>query len=140
MANELGKFLKKIRVDERKLSLRQVEKRTKISNSYLSQIERGERGIPNITTLGRLANAYGISLEEITNIVGKEVKNLYIDSAVDLGKRENRLKSEANFISQEYLKLSSKNQELLKTFLQFLLKKELQEEASLNSEGRKRSK
>ena len=41
-----GEYLKALRRG-RHLTLRQVEEHAHVSNAYLSQLERGERGIPN---------------------------------------------------------------------------------------------
>ena len=60
-----GEYLKRLRLGA-KLSLRQVEAQAEISNSYLYQIERGERNPPKQEVMERLANLYGVSLEALT--------------------------------------------------------------------------
>ena len=56
-------LLKKLR-EERKLSLREVEKRTGVSNSLLSQIERGGRSL-TLGTARPLAQLYGVPVMDI---------------------------------------------------------------------------
>ena len=57
-----GKYLKGLRGER---TLRDVEADAKISNAFLSQLERGERGIPSFKVLTRLAKVYGVSASEL---------------------------------------------------------------------------
>lgn len=59
-----GVYLLKLRT-KMGLTLRQVEKEAGVSNAFLSQVERGERGIPSIKVLTRLAKVYGKSPSEL---------------------------------------------------------------------------
>jgi len=59
-----GNYLYRLRLAE-KLTLRQVEKKTGISNSYLSQIENGRRSIPTIPILIKLAKVYDVRLVDM---------------------------------------------------------------------------
>lgn len=61
---EFGAFLRRIR-EEARLSLREAEKQIGISNSYLYQIERGERGAPKLEVLRKMAVAYKVPYESI---------------------------------------------------------------------------
>lgn len=45
--NELGKFLRKFRIDQNKLSLRDMAEKLDISTSLLSAYETGRRDIPD---------------------------------------------------------------------------------------------
>lgn len=54
-----GEFLKGLR-DKRRMSLRDVERECGVANSYLSQIEKGERPAPSPDILRRLAKAYNV--------------------------------------------------------------------------------
>lgn len=56
MSNDFGIYLKKVRLN-RKLSLKQVERKSGISNAYLSLLERGKRGVPTLLTLARINKA-----------------------------------------------------------------------------------
>ena len=61
---EFGSYLKRLRL-EKKLSLRQVEKAVGISNSYLYQIERGERNVPKLEVLRKMAATYDVSFASL---------------------------------------------------------------------------
>ena len=61
---EFGNYLKRLRLDK-KLSLRQVEKAIGISNSYLYQIERGERNVPKLDVLRKMAATYDVSFASL---------------------------------------------------------------------------
>jgi len=108
MEKQFGAYLKKLRLD-RNLSLRDVEKLTKISNPYISQIERGERGIPNFSIIKRLAETYGVTATEIFRNAEKEA---------DIPAPN------INFISRNYEKLSEDKKTALKHFLRHLVKQE----------------
>ena len=62
--NSVGKYLKKIR-DERNLSLKDVNKKTGISDSALSHIESGKTVCPAPERLKKLAVAYQIDLIDL---------------------------------------------------------------------------
>lgn len=115
MGKQFGSFLKKIRLDLG-MSLRQVEKITKISNSYLSQIERGERNIPNFSILKRLADAYGVKVTDLIETAEKEARNEKVHSV--------NILPNVSFISRGYEKLSESRKQALKEFLQHLLQQE----------------
>ena len=65
----LGQGLKLAR-DLRKLSLRDVEKATGISNPYLSQLENDKINKPSPFYLHKLANLYEISYELLMEAAG----------------------------------------------------------------------
>lgn len=75
MNETLGEHLKRIR-KEKRLTLRAVEEKTKISNAYLSQIENGKITKPSPSVLYKLANCYGISYEELMKLAGYPVVSL----------------------------------------------------------------
>ena len=64
-----GIYLKQKRL-LKNLSLHEVEKLSKVSNSYLSQVETGKRGIPKPQILKSLAPCYGLSYEELMKAAG----------------------------------------------------------------------
>jgi transcriptional regulator with XRE-family HTH domain len=72
MNETLGKYLKRIR-RERGLTLRAVERKTEISNAYLSQIENGKITKPSPSILYKLANHYGIPYEDLMKLSGYPV-------------------------------------------------------------------
>ncbi len=63
---QIGPLLKGLRGDT---SLREVRRLTGISNSYLSEIERGERR-PGINVLRRLAALYGVDVKRLMRSAG----------------------------------------------------------------------
>ena len=73
MQNKFGEFLKELRLD-RKLTLRDVQDKVKISNAYLSQVERGERNIPTMKILVKLANVYGVPVSLLNKKAEDELK------------------------------------------------------------------
>jgi HTH-type transcriptional regulator, competence development regulator len=69
MANRLAKELRDIRA-VKGFSLREVEKRTGISNAYLSQLERAEAENPAPDKLHKLAQFYGVPYVDLMKAAG----------------------------------------------------------------------
>jgi|SRR5665213_630943 len=65
----LGDILRRARQHQR-LSLRQVEQRTGVSNAHLSQIERGAIRRPDPAILMNLAELYGLNYELVAGWSG----------------------------------------------------------------------
>ncbi|MBP2635003.1 MAG: helix-turn-helix protein [Firmicutes bacterium] len=63
-AEEFGKYLKELRT-ERELTTRQLELQSGVSNSYISQLENGKRGMPTPNILKKLAPALKVSYEKL---------------------------------------------------------------------------
>ncbi len=59
-----GPYLHNLR-KKKGLTLKQVEKAARVSNAYLSQLERGRRRPPHPDILKRLSNVYGVSHREL---------------------------------------------------------------------------
>ena len=72
---EIGPLLKRLRGD---MSLREVRRLTGISNSYLSEIEKGERR-PGTSLLKRLAALYSVDVRVLMERAG------YLDNEEDGG-------------------------------------------------------
>lgn len=70
---ELGPLLRQLRAEK---SLREVRRLTGISNSYLSQIERGDR-VPGPSLLRRLAALYNVDIQVLIERAG------FLDNAGD---------------------------------------------------------
>jgi transcriptional regulator with XRE-family HTH domain len=68
-ADEFGIYLKGLR-EKRGLTIRQVEIQAGISNSYLSLLENGKRGIPKPSILKKLAPVYKAPYEELLKEAG----------------------------------------------------------------------
>jgi len=133
MLNTFGSFLRNLR-KERKLSLREVERKAKISNAYLSQIERGKRGIPTLGFLKRLASVYGIDVEilvdkaisVIDDVQSKKAHNLLFKGrdGITTVLEDEVPNPDYSFIIDGYNSLTSDGQKQLYKFLQFLLEDE----------------
>ena len=111
-----GTYLRLLRID-RGMSLRRVEKITKISNSYLSQIEKGKRDVPTFKILSRLADAYGVEITSLVKVAedeGGNIKPFF----------ENKIPGDY-YISREYNRLSDNRKKALKDFLQYLVDQEI---------------
>jgi transcriptional regulator with XRE-family HTH domain len=68
-ASDFGGYLKRLR-KEKKLTIRQLELYSKVSNAYISQMERGERGVPSPDILKKLSKPLGVDYEELMNRAG----------------------------------------------------------------------
>ncbi|WP_084413464.1 helix-turn-helix domain-containing protein [Desulfovirgula thermocuniculi] len=80
-AAEFGRYLQHLR-KKRGLTIRQVELASGVSNSYLSQIENGKRGIPSPEILKKLAPVLHVSYKELM------VKAGYLDDYDQTGVEE----------------------------------------------------
>lgn len=69
MVENFGEYLRTLRT-EKKLSLREVEALSGVSNSYLGLIERGRRPIPGADILKRLAPVYDVPVRDLLNAAG----------------------------------------------------------------------
>lgn len=112
MVNEFGCYLKKLRED-RKLTLRDVEEKAKISNAYLSQVEQGKKGIPTIKILSRLAEAYGVPVSDMMNKAESASKKKTIDTTVQA--------ADSRFVARGYEKLPEDKKKAFQSYLQHLL-------------------
>jgi transcriptional regulator with XRE-family HTH domain len=65
----LGKLLKQYR-EINKLTLRQVEEKTGISNAYLSQLENDKIAHPSANTLYKLSQTYDVEFETLLSAGG----------------------------------------------------------------------
>lgn len=110
MVNEFGIYLSKLR-EERKLTLRDVEKKVTISNAYLSQVEQGKKGIPTIKILRKLSVAYGVPIADMMEKAEKASRDEKIDTtapAPDLlfvVRGYEKLPEDKKKLFQNYLKL-----------------------------------
>ncbi len=77
---KLGGFLKQCREDE-KLTLRDVENETDISNAYLSQLEGNKIKKPSPVVLGKLSKLYKIQYSALMKLAGYPVPEVEEQSA-----------------------------------------------------------
>ena len=94
---ELGEYLKEIR-ENKKLSLREVNKLTDISFTYLNMIENGKRNV-NPTLLRNLAKVYNVDYLDLYEKAG------YIDLIEDEKKKE--LSSNKYYMCPVYGRISA---------------------------------
>lgn len=91
--SRLGEFLKDRR-NNLKLSLREIEKISGVSNAYLSMIESGSRSEPHPRILAKLAKAYEVDLATLMRLSGyvdgkeedeelTEIEKLYKEATAD---------------------------------------------------------
>ena len=78
-----GSYMRRLR-KERGLTLKQVETHAKVSNAYISQIERGLRNPPQPDILKRLAKTYDVPHRELLIAAG----HLEEDSAETAKRRQ----------------------------------------------------
>ncbi len=110
---ELSEVLKELR-ESKGLSLRQVEKKVKISNAYLSQLENGKIGEPSPHILHKLAKVYETSYNDLMKLAG------YIKTQEGEKVRENIISDVAFSTIQD---LTQDEREDVLKFIQFLRSK-----------------
>jgi transcriptional regulator with XRE-family HTH domain len=66
---KFGPYMRKLR-KQRGLTLKQVEKAAHVSNSFLSQVERGVRNPPKPDILNRLASTYSVPAQDLMEAAG----------------------------------------------------------------------
>lgn len=69
MENEFGNYLKRIRI-KRGLSLRELARRSEVSQSYLSLLESGKRGIPTPDQLLKIAPHLNVDYIDLMKAAG----------------------------------------------------------------------
>lgn len=124
MGEIFGEYLKSLRID-RKLTLRQLEEQTQISNGYLSQVERGERNPPTMKILVKLAKALGVPLSALSDKAEDELRRnreQEKESKKEPEAKEEMPNPDTEFICRGYENLSEEKKRTLKDFLQYLQK------------------
>ena len=69
----LSIYLKSLRKIKKGMTLVEVERATGISNSYLSQLETGKRGVPSVRILRKLSECYGVKLSKLVGVIDEKV-------------------------------------------------------------------
>jgi transcriptional regulator with XRE-family HTH domain len=107
---QLSEVLRRLR-EAKGLSLRQVEKKTGVSNAYLSQIETGKIGEPSPHILHKLSEVYEISYQDLMKLAGyiKEKEGEHV---------KDKVMSDVAFSA--YSELSPEEKEEVLTFLNFV--------------------
>jgi len=115
MATRFGDYLRKLR-DKQQYKLRDVQQYIGISNSYLAQIENGERGVPTYKVLKRLADLYGIRVSKLIEAAEGETSSNSISS--------NSPTVEHRWLFEAYNVLSKENKKYLRDTIKHLLRSE----------------
>jgi transcriptional regulator with XRE-family HTH domain len=98
----VGIYLRSLR-DTRGLSLREVEKKTGVSNAVLSQIESGQVKRPSPNTLFKLAELYGVPYDDLMDRAGYPVPSKHEGSEQSAQAVFNRLGTITKDEEQELL-------------------------------------
>ncbi|MED1906154.1 helix-turn-helix domain-containing protein [Cytobacillus firmus] len=108
---EFGQYLKSLR-KEKKLTIRQLESLSGVSNAYLSQLENGKRGIPSPEILKKIHHHLDVDFDEImlkAGHISDETKDKLTPEALQLINRYD-LFSELIENVEDYFKNSITNE------------------------------
>lgn len=111
---KFGESLRSLRISQ-SMTLRDLEEKTGISNSYLSQLEGGKRDIPGIKVLGKLIEVYGSSIWDILKESG---------AITSLPKGLSDPDPDLYFIISGYKQLTQEDKGMFKDWMRFKLKEE----------------
>lgn len=119
MPEHIGEILKELR-QKRRLTLRDVQALTGVSNAYISQIESGKRGIPNFNILSKLAKAYRVDLADLINQAVNIENN---DDIFDI----DELPVDTRYLIEIYMGLSKKRRIVITEIIEMYSQKEKDE-------------
>jgi HTH-type transcriptional regulator, competence development regulator len=86
-----GIFLKSLR-DRQRMSLRDVERESGVSNAYIAQLEKGDRPAPSPDILKKLARAYNVTVRELLLRAG------YLDEPEVTATEEQRIEAAFQYV------------------------------------------
>ena len=89
--SNFGYFLKSLR-DKQRMSLRDVEKESGVSNAYIAQLEKGDRPAPSPDILKKLARAYNVTVRELLLRAG------YLDEQEVTATEEERIEAAFQYV------------------------------------------
>jgi len=89
--SNFGYFLKSLR-DRQRMSLRDVEKESGVSNAYIAQLEKGDRPAPSPDILKKLARAYNVTVRELLLRAG------YLDEPEVTATEEERIEAAFQYV------------------------------------------
>lgn len=84
---EIGRILRRLR-KKKNITLKQLDDKTKLSTTYLSQLERGLRN-PTIGVLERYCSAINIEIEEVFSSF---VRNINFKEHIDFEVKEDEIR------------------------------------------------
>lgn len=117
---EFGNYLRNKR-EERKLSVRQLNTYSGVSHSYISQVERGNRGVPSPDILKKLSKPLGVDYEELMvkaghidvyskeNAENKEIRDEIIEAKLKIAEEIIKLPEDKRKIIEDLLKTFKKD-------------------------------
>lgn len=127
-ANEFGTYIKRLR-NKRGMTIRQLELYSGVSNSYLSQLENGKRGIPSPDIIKKLSTGLRVDYEELM------IKAGYMEEHEGVTKRERIINkiaaefSDADLMFEDMESLTAEQLQEVYNFIKF--KKEQKKEDKL---------
>ena len=86
-----SQFLKSLR-ERQRMSLRDVEKESGVSNAYIAQLERGDRPAPSPEILRKLAKPYKVTVRELLMKAG------YLDEPEVTATEEERIEAAFQYV------------------------------------------
>ena len=89
--SNFGQFLKSLR-ERQRMSLRDVEKESGVSNAYIAQLEKGDRPAPSPDILKKLARAYNVTVRELLMRAG------YLDEPEVTATEEERIEAAFQYV------------------------------------------
>jgi transcriptional regulator with XRE-family HTH domain len=89
--SNFGHFLKSLR-DRQRMSLRDVERESGVSNAYIAQLEKGDRPAPSPDILKKLARAYNVTVRELLMRAG------YLDEPEVTATEEERIDAAFQYV------------------------------------------
>ncbi len=89
--SNFGIFLKSLR-DKQRMSLRDAEKESGVSNAYIAQLEKGDRPAPSPDILKKLAKAYNVTVRELLMRAG------YLDEPEVTATEEQRIEAAFQYV------------------------------------------
>lgn len=113
-AKEFGEYLKGLRKGK-KLTIRQLDLYSGVSNSYISQMERGERGIPSPDILRKLSKPLGVEYVTLMERAGHIERETINDQA-------------RNDVLEEYNRLPQEDRQFVDDVIKMLFEKRKQQE------------
>jgi len=91
MEPSFGQYLRSLR-ERQRMSLREAEKASGVSNAYIAQIERGDRPPPSAEILRKLAPAYKVTVRELLMRAG------YLDEPEVTATEEERVEAAFQYV------------------------------------------
>ena len=89
--SNFGHFLKSLR-EKQRMSLRDAERESGVSNAYIAQIEKGDRPPPSPEILRKLARGYKVTVRELLMRAG------YLDEPEVTATEEDRIEAAFQYV------------------------------------------